>query len=263
MSETIFDPARYALAVLQYVTTSMASSYLIVSLIIMALAAVGVWSLVRRDWRLAILLVVPPIFLLVYFSTLTVFFLRNFLLILPFIALLAGTGLQYLITALPRPWSIALRVLVAVAIVVFAIDLWRAAQTIDEQGPRQRAELIADRVAAEPDKCWRISDALIESMNSYGIAPTPSPADDGRTERVAFSTSEFALLPDDTQLRAWPGYVPGYFDWLGSREVDFTYYPTWPGEPRVLVFSPDLRDEVGLTDEMVTRLGVQDVCWSL
>ena len=263
MSETIFDPVRYALAVFQYVTTSMASSYLVVSLIIMALAAIGVWSLIRRDWRLAILLIVPPTFLLVYFSTLTVFFPRNFLLILPFIALLAGTGLQYLITALPRPWSIALRVFVAVALVVFAIDLWRAAQTIDEQGPRQRAELLADRVAAEPDKCWRISDALIESMNGYGIAPTPSPADDGRTERVAFSTSEFALLPDDTQLRAWPGYVPGYFDWLGSREVDFSYYPSWPGEPRVLVFSPDLRDEVGLTDEMVTRLGVQDVCWSL
>ena len=263
MAETIFDPVRYALALIQYVTTTMASSYLIVSLIIMALMAMGVWSLGRRDWRLAILLVVAPIFLLLYFSTLTVFFPRNFLLILPFIALLAGTGLQHLIAALPAIWSIALRILVAVAIVVFAIDLWRAAQTIDEQGPRQRAELLASRIVVEPDRCWRISDASVESMNGYGITLTPSTANDGDTERIAFSTSDIALLPSNTKWRAWPGYIPGYFDWLGSREVDFSYYPNWTGEPRVLVFSPETRNEVGLTDKMVDELGIRDICWSL
>lgn len=263
MSETIFDPLRYALAVAQYVTTTMASSYLVASLVIMALALVGVWALMKRDWRLSVLLVLPPVFLLLYFSTLTVFFPRNFLLILPFIAVLAGTGLQFLITLVPRPWSIGLRILVVAMIIVFTIDLWRAAATIDQQGPQQRAEFLAARMTDEPDACWRISDAMVESMMEFGITPSSTPADGPREERVAFSTAQFALLADDTQLRAWPGYVPGYFDWLGSREVDFSYYPSWPGEQRVLVFTPELRDEVGLTDEMVTDLGVQDACWSV
>ena len=191
------------------------------------------------------------------------FFPRNFLLILPFIAVLAGTGLQFLVTRVPRPWSLGIRIVVIVVFVVFSVDLWRAAMTIDQQGPRQRAEFLAARMADQPDVCWRISDAMVESMIEFRITPAPTPAEGSREERVAFSTAQFAPLADNTQLRAWPGYVPGYFDWLGSREVDFSYYPGWPGEQRVLVFPPELRDEVGLTDEMVTDLGVQDVCWRL
>ena len=262
-AETIFDPVRYALAVLQYLTTTMASSYLVVSLVIMLLTALGVWTLFARNWRSAVSLTIAPLLLLAYFSTLTVFFPRNFLLILPFLALIAGVGAQVLVTRAPRWMSIALRISIVIAVIALSFDLGRAAIGIPERGPEQQAQLLSARIADNPETCWRLSAQVVASLEEAGFSPKPLANPDTQHELIVFSTGQFRSIRPNTRFASWPGYVPGYFDWLGSREVDYSYYPSWVGESRLLIFNTQKRQEVGLTDDIVADLEISDSCWSL
>ena len=76
----------------RYVVISLPSHWPLISLFVVALAVLGFATLAVREPWLAGAVLLPCVVVPLYFSTLVVFIVRNFLFLLPFIAFLAGVG---------------------------------------------------------------------------------------------------------------------------------------------------------------------------
>lgn len=253
--ETIRSPLQYVTAQVQYLVTTLPSPSLFVSVGVVLLALLGAVLAWRSNWKLLLCLVIPPLVLLGYFATVIVFFPRNFLLVLPVMAFLAGFAVQWLATRPSLALSFGIRIVVAVVTVVAAVGLWSAARSVAERGPDQRAHALANYAGANPDACLNLGPTVRAELSEYEIVPV-----EGGTRQIVLSTQDVWDLPDNTQLREWPSYKPGYFTWLGSAEVDFNYYAQWPGESRYLVFSAEDAERVGLTDEVLAGISLDTQC---
>jgi hypothetical protein len=233
---------------LDYLVFSLPSPYGLVSLVLVVVAGIGLFALWRRDRVLTACLALTFGATIVYFSTLHVFIVRNFLIFLPFFALLVGCGTALLLEVVkPRAVVLAAVGVVALLLGANALYLLSAARTISDEDRGSPTRLVSNYIEDHPDddfalspdvrRAFRREDRAIPS-NARG-AGTAGPDD------YVFWYSQVEAISQT--LTVWPTTKRGYYRDFGSREVNFDYYPTWPGRDRVLVMNRDELRAVGLT----------------
>jgi hypothetical protein len=249
-SYDIHDPPVYLWRLARYVVVSMPSHTPAVSLVVFALACVGLATLARRDRWFAAAMLAPCLILPLYFATLPVFVVRNFLLLLPFLAYFAGVGLGRLRQSVKGTAPIAaLGAAAALILMLNGVWLVRAADTV-AQGNDQTLADAAEYMRDRPDKQFVVSRAFVEALED-SAEDVP---DNARTGQVDDAVDEVLVLYSelrdnpDVKLRRWPSTERGTFQTIGPNEVDFDFYSTWDGDDRVLVFDPDQLEDLGLED---------------
>jgi hypothetical protein len=232
----------YAKDMVSYVFGSLPSRSLILSGLTSSLAAVGLINLVRTDRRLAVVLFVPGAVVAISFLPLNVLIVRNFLLFLPFLAFLAGTGFGALWRLFRGP---AARVgLVALLLLPAAWNgawLVRASRTVANRGDVATAVATADWVRDHDGDGVVLSGGVRALLAAENVDVPANARRSGPTDWLAVRLEE--VQQRTMALRKWPATERGTYRVLGPMEVDFDFYPTWEGDDRVLVFSSaEVRD---------------------
>ena len=238
----------HLVAQLRYLGGAALSPFEPVSWTLFGLAALGVVSLVRDSRRLALVLLVFPVLFLAYMSTNVVLFVRNILLVLPFLALFAARGSA----ALGRLFGerAGPHVPLALALILVGVHgtwLVHAAGTIRERGetpldPRYLQQLDRFLAARAPAPVW-VAPEIAAALEAHAPLPRPNVTHDVRSGAEVAVT----LPPAVTHVREnLPSNRPGsILRTFGPREVNLEYYWTWP-ETKIVVTSLDYALEAGL-----------------
>ena len=160
----------HAWLMLQYIGLAVFSKYAAVSMLIVLLAVVGAVAVFRRDRRLAILVVAVPILFFIYMSGQSVMLVRNLLLLLPALAILAARGAAEVGARLPGrgQWVVAI---VATAIVVAnLVWLQYAASTIRGRDRLNFSAGIVEFIEARGDEKIFVSALVQAELQKRGTA---------------------------------------------------------------------------------------------
>lgn len=242
----LHDHVRYFWRLVRYVVLSLPSHIPVLSLLVFALAVVGLVTLLRRDLWFAVVVTLPGLLAALYFSTLTVFVVRNFLFLFPFLAFLAGIGVAKL--AERARAKVACIVLVAGLSVVMIVNgawLVHASRTIADTSPAALVHDTESFIRNRSSQRFVLSKALRATFVASGEAVPDNVKTAGPADYIAVLYSQ--IRNGKLTLKEWPATSDGTYRVAGPLEVDFDFYPTWAGRDRVLFFTPEEARRFGLT----------------
>ena len=222
--------------VVAYLATVLLSKNAVIATSASALAAVGAVSLVKTRPRVGIWLLSLPILYLLYMSGQRTLIVRNYLLILPFLAVLASLGLLFLLSA--SQGRRGLRVLLCTAAASgIAYNLAVATKSslgIFRPDPSSARAAIESRIASDPETMFFLSAASAQALGRDVLSRQDNVAATlGQAQRLIFFSNEVA----DSKLLV--ANVAGRYRTVWSRleEVNWDFYPSWKGHHRVLEVS--------------------------
>ena len=236
---------------LVYLATQSLSYAPVASLCLFAFALFGLIQAARKSGRVALVGFSVPLLYVAYFSYQRLMAVRNFEVLLGFTAVAAGVGVHALWhSGVPRLVRGTLLAAAGLSLAWNAQFLLMADRSILsrrelDQGALLRAFIEESRgplyLAARARELAAIdSDAALDAK----LAMTPAEA-----RHVVL------LMPDDlSRLVARPGFHPEIVraNWprlyqpleRGPWEVNYSYYPTWAGDPRPVVITSEYYREL-------------------
>jgi hypothetical protein len=233
---TVAGPAAHWKVVLSYFAFSYFSPWKAASVLLFAAVIWGGVSWFRREWRVAVILVGFPLAFLSFFcGKYIVAIVRNYLFVVPFLALLAARGVADVAERLKNRWARGSFLAVCSALAIAqAIFLVRAAESIrHREDARGDARAAIEYVAAHPMTRFRVSPRVRDLIAAQHIA-LPANVTDGPTP----DSVVFFAIADSTSPSRWKTNDP----WLtqavfGPREMNFNWYSTWAGQDRIVVMT--------------------------
>lgn len=223
---SITPGVEHAVVMLRWLVVDALAPWPAASLLVAVAAVLGAVVLIREQKRFALWYLLIPVAYVAYMSFQQVMIVRNLLLLLPFLAVLAARGFEAAAAFMHRPvLRSALRILpflVVVASLVWQIDSGEALRHRRDRDVVLETRAWLDHRA---DRHIRFSPALAERIPSPSISTQVF--DDGDT-LLLFATSEIdslMLLPANLRI---------YQSVSGLPDVNVTAYPDWAGEEKVL-----------------------------
>jgi hypothetical protein len=74
----------------------------------------------------------------------------------------------------------------------------------------------------------------------------PLPANVTQPDRAVRYIFRASDLSSDVQLARWPATRHNTFGWIGPREVNLNYYPTWIGLDHAIILRMEVAKEMGI-----------------
>ena len=261
-SEVIDQPLSMGFALLRSIALDFTSRQSWLSVVVFILSIIGIVILGRSKPRLVAALMIGPTHFFIYSLTLVVFIIRNFLLFLPFVALFAGLaiGAFWASRRIPNPvrWAAPLA-LTAYAVFGMAAQTQEATD-ITNRGPEQLARMIEKYVKDQSATVCILSTSAVKSLlNEHGITTNERDLQE-EEDRVYLILSSQLASNAPVKLDEWPGTQSRWFGEIGTREVDFSHYPRWSGDPRALTLTPNKIVYLGLDENEQQAIGVSSGC---
>jgi hypothetical protein len=244
---------RYLSRIWEYFGLAMLSPQPVIAVALAATSIFGLVSSWQRSRSLAVTLGFLIVFYSVFFSTQVVFIVRNFLLLLPVFAYFAGIGFDALIDQafkipMGRPKHAVILVMSMSLAIVLGWNAWQQVafgQSIAERQPLLNQ--IVGYLARHSSVRVALSPSLAADLLATG-EPLPSNiTEPGRADQFIFRASEVLSV---AHLVSWPATRHGTFDWIGPREVNLNYYPTWSGGDHAIILNADAAERMGVVDAL-------------
>jgi len=233
---------------LYYLGRELLSPFDAAALLWAALAALGLAALLRRDAAgAAWLFLAFPLLYLLYFGSTRVLFVRNLLVLAPFLAILAARGAFQALGAVRPRWArislgSALAALVAAGLVFQAHAAW----TIRQRGSDRWFLELADYLRAHPSERFHLAPKVAAAFARLEVElpnTTGATGDDGTAvDALVIFGSEGKRRGGMQSNR--PGFARALF---GPRDVNFPWYTPWPQRP-ILVVDPGVAREMGIVE---------------
>ena len=242
---------RYLGRLWEYLTLAMLSPQPVIAA---ALSAVSIFGLVVgwcRSRALAVALGFLIVFYSIFFSLKAVFIVRNFLILLPVFAYLAGVGFDALIDravkmSSGRPRQAAILATGMMLVIALGWNAWQQVAFGRSIADAQRQPLVrqvAQYLARHSSVRVALSPSLAADIVATG-QPLPSNVTEAaQADQFIFRASE--LSPDD-HLTSWPATEHDTFDWIGPREVNLNYYPDWCGADHAFILNMGAAERMGV-----------------
>lgn len=219
---------------LEYVGLVLTSPYAPIAAVLSLAATAGIFWTWRDSRRMAALLVLFPLAYLGYFAMQRVMIVRNLLVVVPFVALLAGRGIVEVIGRIRwRQGRWIAGGLIALGLALNAAWLVHSSQTIRTRSIDRPAADLALYLSAHADETFLLSPRVVDELGNVG-APVPPNASGavGRPDLIAVYAYE--AMPN----LEWPANIRTLtVRTFGPLEVNFDYYPTWEGNDRIVVMT--------------------------
>ena len=219
---------------LRYLTFSLFSPYTPIAVVFFISAIAGGVLYCREDRKLAATLIGFPLLFATFFCwKYSVFIVRNYLLLAPFLAVLSARGLAEALLRLRWPAArLTLAILIGGALAANAAWLISAGESIRHHDDGAAALEAVAYVRNHPRTRFRVSPK-VTSLAAERRQTLSANAVQGDADQVVF----FARAEGERPTR-WTVNDP----WLtravfGPREVNFNYYSTWEGPDRVVVMT--------------------------
>ena len=218
----------------RYFAINVFSPYAPIAAVFFVSAIAGAVLCWRDDRKFAAVLIGFPVLFATFFCwKYTVFIVRNFLLLAPFLAVLSARGLAEALLRLRWPAArITLAVVIGCALAANAAWLISAAESIRHRDDGVAALEAMAYVRDHPGTRFRVSAKVTSMAAGRGLALPSNAVQANPDEVVFFAKTEGAAA------YAWSANDP----WLtravfGPREINFNYYSTWEGSDRVVVMT--------------------------
>ncbi len=194
------------------------------------ISAVGAYALVRSRRRAALTLGVYPLMLMFFMSRLPLFQLRNYLQLIPFVALAFGAGLIWLWARLPRAW---MRTALAAAVtLVLAFNAGWLAHVQHSMQSTTRETIHAEvrgyiettdhDLLVSPRAYTTMREALDARFECARRPPSSEPA---------LESPEVLMYYMDHSPWRWRIAVPGLaIRWFAPLELDHDWLTLWKGK---------------------------------
>ena len=220
-----------------------------ISLLFSGLAIHGAVGLIRETQsppqsRMFLLL---PLLFAAYMSLQRVMIARNYLLLLPFLAVLAARGSASLLQRI-RPANFRIAGVAALAGLLLVNLAWlaRSAISIANSGTIDRAEAIVAHLLRYSGTAFCLSEPVSQ------LSPPGFDASNVHDETMVSTDCQYMLSTDEIPLTEqngakWLANRPGRYHLVaGSYNLNFDYYPWWPGPPKIVALDAADAVEVGL-----------------
>jgi hypothetical protein len=215
--------------ILDFIAFRLASPHAIVSVIVLAAAVVGGVVVWHGNWDAAALLIPIPLLYIVYMATNRVLIVRNLLILVPFVAILAAVAVDKF-AQLFRPAAVRVAIPVAAATVLafnwptFLHAVW----SMHDLGRESWRKSSATYVAEHPDRRFAISPRIAELLLERPKAPSavtvyPPERADAYIYVLGEHHAKIANRRNTYRVIA------------GPDDIDLDYYPTWLGLERIVV----------------------------
>jgi hypothetical protein len=229
--------------VLLYFGLSYFSPFRWVSVLLAGLVLVGGYLWARADRKVAGLLVGFPVLFLLFLTTqYSALIVRNYLLLVPFFALLLARTVGEAWARVPRPWA---RAPLALGLLLLAgshaLFLIRAGESIRHPSLVGDVRQALKYVASEPEMRFRLSPRILSVARSRHL-PIPKNARGRDAEHVVFLAQA-----EGANLWEWPADDPFAIERVfGPREVNLDWYPSWVGADHVIVMTSKKARAIGV-----------------
>jgi 4-amino-4-deoxy-L-arabinose transferase-like glycosyltransferase len=231
--------------VMQYLFLAAFSYNPFLAVLIPSLAILGVYSLLKhgneRSPYLALALGGVPFLYILFLSTNRALIVRNLLIVLPSIAILAGFGFTFLLRIL-KPYAIGWRLLpIGALLLVLGWNLqWISytAWTIRMRNSDVFASQAIQAIREHPDEWVYVTPSALKLLGNEDLPANASSRFSGNEDLVLF-----AYLGDarDEDEGYWPinfyGASPMIF---GPQDINMDWYTSWPGVERLVLSTPKL-----------------------
>jgi hypothetical protein len=215
---------------LTYLVLVAFSPYSPLAAVVFLLGLLGVYALIkqRMSWWVVVIFLFIPVFQVAYMSQQKVLFMRNYLIVLPFVAILAGQGLAFLwnLRQLASPAIRAGVVVLALGLLIANFS-WQytAAQSIPRREQADLSAHLLETIQASPNKTFYLSPQAQELSASFNF---PNVVNDP-------SQAELLIYFSRENGRSYSNRFGMYRTPFGPYEVNFNYYPSWDGDTRLVV----------------------------
>ncbi|MEN8184947.1 MAG: hypothetical protein ABFS46_20695, partial [Myxococcota bacterium] len=233
LGHTVARGPGHLLKVFEYLGLVLFSHYPLFALACFGLSLVGAHAIFREAKTLAVVFASFPVAYLLFFSLYPVMIPRNYLVLAPFLAVLAARGVSEIRDRLPG--RMLRGVFVAAVSAMLLIDaawLVQAGESIRSADGRKHLHGLAAYLDAHPDTRFAASEQIRGQLRRLDgrVRENVTSGPLREVDEVVFYASEsypyvVALRPRYDLSRAW----------FGPYEVNFNFYPSWLGSDRIVV----------------------------
>ncbi|MBR9974660.1 MAG: glycosyltransferase family 39 protein [Bacteroidetes bacterium] len=217
---------EHAAAMTRWLVLDTPAPWPMVSLLIAGAVSVGVVSLFREQRRAGIWYLILPLTYFLYMSFQQVMIVRNLLLLLPFMAVLAARGFVWASEWVSwRPFRIVVQVLPFLLILVSLAWQIDAGERLRHRHDRDVNAETRSWIDRQGSQTVVFSPALARRFPSEEPSRSSSPSGD---TLLLFTTAEI------DSLMLLPANHPIYTSVSTLPDVNVTVYPDWSGEEKVL-----------------------------
>lgn len=208
-----------------YLLNAALSPYRVIAIVFFGYALIGLLGIVRERRYETLLFLSFPVVYLVFISAYQVMFVRNLLICLPFLIILAARGVV-LLAQLARTPPLKAALIAIPALLVGANLYWTITTALaigaraDTAAPSRALVQFVER---HPDRQFWATAAVRERIAHDGVAAPPNLTGEPRlADEVIFLAAEVDRFPANRF-----GYLTA---WFGTKEVNYPYYPSSIGD---------------------------------
>jgi Dolichyl-phosphate-mannose-protein mannosyltransferase len=223
--------AQHAHLLLSYLSLAAMSSTSGIAVCWFVVAAIGLFVVIRTERRTAMIIVLPVVLYTAYMIMQRVMIVRNYLVLLPFVSIMAARGLECILAALRVPPLRRTVAIVAGVLVAFdAVDTAKAADSVATRRELKLSVVVSTYLARHRDEPFELS-SQVRQMVSRGV-------DQQIVSCGSSQVGKLLLLQSEISESNAAANQHGRYDLIaGPREVNLDYYPSWRGDDHVVAVS--------------------------
>ena len=222
---------------LDFLTFRATSSSWAASLVIMLLTIIGGRSTLKNQPSIILILCVLPFTYILYFSAQKVMIVRNLLVILPFMYVLLGAGMQYLSSQIGHLKTLLLALFGTVYLLMCSTQTFLES-TMSLKNSISDSKNLINFIESEKNSNIVLSKQVNDILKHKIFSIFPS-RNSSKTDVLIYVLGEFQSPAKKTELPEYWGNLANkrgvYTVLAGPNEIDLDYYPMWSGKKRIVM----------------------------
>jgi len=221
-----------------YLALSAFSRYWLIALLVFLFGILGGYA-IFKEYRFnleTLVLLSIPVLYIPYIASQRVMFVRNYLLLFPFLAIFSARGMKMIWeSAAANKYTLVRKMLAILVVSALFVNfgwMYTAAYSIQQRNSISIPKRLVEYIQAHPSINYYLSTQIRELEPETVWAGMPNVVDRSLGADVYLYLSQ--EYPDTQSNR-----YNQYHVIMGPYEVDYNYYPTWEGDQRVVAISVD------------------------
>lgn len=230
---TVTPGIKHLLLILIYFCMVVFSKYNIIACFFFVMSLIGIVSLLKNNKKTAFLFLCFPLLYIVLFSCQKAMIVRNYLVLIPFFAILSSRGCIFLYSKLRyRYHRILFSMFIVALLLINAFWLIKAANSIRIRNRVNYIEQLVRYIDRRQNILFFVSRPVEKALISFDRKMRPNVI-------RSFSNKAKASIFYSFELNSCESCLANKFNytwlWFGPYEVNFNYYPDWGGDTRIIV----------------------------
>lgn len=234
---TVQSPLEHLARLIVFFSSTALSHHIIISIILFTLGMIGIYSLIKDDqFSVWLTFLAFPIIYFLFHSTQKVMFVRNIIVLIPFLSIFTARGIIYLQNRYLKQSSYNFILIIITVIILSSNAFWlyHASDTI--ANPTNPIDNLTNYITEHPDTNFYVTKSVYRKIakNKKLLTNNVFTKKGANIDKAVFNSLNVHYYGKRSEL---PSNRHNYYVWFGPREINFNYYSTWRGE-EMLVISP-------------------------